>query len=84
MLELGVKVLLGDSGRVAKIGRVQGVGRNVFTIKAKYVERELKGEVLVLKIVVSCLPNEPLARFIQRIALHFIGCHLKSMKDFVV
>ena len=60
------------------------MGGNFFTIKAKDVERELKGEVRVLKIVVLCLPNKPLARFIQCIALHFIGCHLKLMKDFVV
>jgi len=76
-------VFLGGSSRLVKILRVCGVGRNFFKMSVKELGDVLEGETTVQRMIVSFAPTIFFhLTFIQRIKQRFLGCFLKSMRDF--
>jgi len=79
----GAKVILGDDLRLAKITRVEGVGRNFIKFGVEAIGSSSKNEIPVRRIIISFSPNNfNLTRF-QRLKIFFFRRFLKSMRDIV-
>ena len=81
--EQGSIVMLGGSGRLAKVLGVGGVGRNFFMMRLEDFEDPEAGEVPVRKLIVSFNPVGIRFSVLQRLKIRFFRPFLKSMRDFV-
>jgi hypothetical protein len=79
----GATVILGDNLRLVKITEVVGVGHNFIKFGVEMLGSSSKDEVLVQRIIVSCLPDGFRLTCSQRLKRYFFHWFLTSMKDIV-
>jgi len=76
--------MLESSTCVARVTKVQRVGRNYFLMGLENLGSVLAGEVVVQGLVVSFPPSQFQFSLLQRIKLHFFRHFLQaSLRDFV-
>jgi len=76
-------VFLGGSSHLVKILRVCGVGWNFFKMSVKELGDALEGETTTWWMIILFTPTTSFhLTFFQHIKQQFLGCFLKSMRDF--
>jgi hypothetical protein len=81
--EKGAEVILGNSGRLARVMGICGLGKNYVMMRMNEMATILDGEVRICRMVVSSPPTSAWISLLQSFIVRFFKPVLKSMRDFV-
>src|SRR6202453_5347369 len=81
--EKGSKVILGSSGRMARVLGVCGLGKNYVMMKVQELGGILEGETVIQRMVISSPPTSLWLVLLQVFVSRLFRPILGSMKDFV-
>ena len=81
--EKGSEIILGSSGRMARVLGVRGLGRNYVMMRVQELGGILEGETVIQRMVVSSPPTSLWLVLHQVFVSRLFGPILGSMKDFV-
>ena len=79
----GAKVMLGRSGRLARVLGFGGIGRNYVMMKLEELGRNCEGEPPIICMVVSAHPNKTWLVALQFVSSFLFKRFLGSMRDFM-